>query len=258
MTPAMSAAPAKRWLRSAGRVFVALCIFAFGVYVVELSFVRFRYIEAARLINSVGRLKIGVTTSDEVRQLSERFGGALYPGNREIRRFKPIGPTPHYSVMVSSPFVSFRDRYIHPVGPGIRFWTVSADLKVENGYLSEIFLRIFAQRADDFELTSELSITKELIDFEPPDVFYEVKEAHVTGPPAEALEINVTPNADADERRKALDFDLRCLISLRECRHACQLSPRAWPDLGERRLHYPDGRENLIKAECEKSLAEIK
>jgi hypothetical protein len=75
----MSATNAESGLKRTGRLLAALSILAFGVYVVELSIVRVRYIEAERLVDSVRALRIGVTTSEEVRQLSERFAGKLYP-----------------------------------------------------------------------------------------------------------------------------------------------------------------------------------
>jgi hypothetical protein len=159
--------------------------------------------------------------------------------------------------MVTSPYISFRDHYFRPVGPGIRFWSVSANLSVKDGYLSESSLEVSVQRSDDVDLTSDLSLTSELLLGPAGDSYY-VKEPHVTGPPTEALHVNITPEASFDERRKAFDLGMRCLTSLRECRHVCELSPRAWPDLGDHRLFYEDGHEKIVEAECEKSLAHNK
>lgn len=254
MHATMSATKAGSGLRRAGRLFAALSVLAFGVYVIELSFVRVRYFEAARLVDSVRGLRIGVSTSEDVRQLSERFAGKLYPVGPLIRRSLPVESSPTYFLMVTSPYIAFRDHYFHPVGPGIRFWSVAANLSVKDGYLSESSLEVSVQRSDDVSLISHLSVTSELL-VGPPGYSYYVIEPHVTGPPTEALHVNITPDANFDERRKAFVLGMRCLTSLRECRHVCELSPSAWPDLGDHRLFYEDGHEKIVEAECEKSLA---
>lgn len=248
---------ARMSLRGTGRVLAVLSVLAFAVYFVELSFVHVRYIEAARLVDSVRTLRIGVTTSEEVRQLSERFGGRLYPVGPVTRKSLPVEANPTYFLMVTSPYISFREHYFRAVGPGIRLWSVSANLSVKDGYLSESSLEVFVQRSDDVDLKSHISVTSKLLLGPEGDSYY-VKEPHVTGPPTEALHVNITPEASFDERRKAFDFGMRCLTSLRECRHVCELSPSAWPDLGDHRLFYEDGHERIVEAECEKNLAHNK
>lgn len=237
------------------RVLALLCIAAVVVYIVELGLVRFKSAKAARLVDSVRTLKIGVTTSDQVRQLSERFGGTLYAGGPVIRNSLPVPASPTYFLIVASPRISLRDRCLSPLGPGLRWWAVTVNMSVEDGHLSEYFLDVVVQRSDGVELDSRVSATEELLIGSPEASSYFVHEPHVTGPPTEALDVNITPQASPEERDKAFGFDLGCLTSLRQCGHVCQLSPSAWPDLREHRQSYEDGREKVVSAECENALA---
>jgi hypothetical protein len=252
--PKISAGTPKHRLRLAKRLLLALGTLVCGIYLVELCCVWYRYHVAVRLVNSVRELRVGVTSTDEVRQLSERFGGRFYPS--EPTELLLPQASPSYAVMISSPYISFRDHFFPFLGPGIRFWAVSANLGVEGGHLSEIRLEVHVQRADQVGLSSNVSVTNKIS--RDPDATYYVSEAHVTGPPTEALQVAITPDASSEERRKAFDFAVGCLTSLRQCHHTCELSPSAWPDLGDHRMYYEDGREKVVEAECENSLANKK
>jgi hypothetical protein len=252
-SPAIPRSTAKRGRSYTGRVFAILGVIAISVYLAELVCVKLRYASAARLIDSVRALKMGVTTADEVRQLSERFGGTLYPARLSSAGSLFDQSAPTYSLEVTSPLISFRNHHFNGAGPGIRFWVVSAALSIKDGHLSEYSLGVLVKRSDDFDLRSYLSVADE-IPIDPRGSSYLVNEAHVTGPPGEALLVRITPRASVAERRKAFDFDLRCLTAMRECRHVCQLSPSAWVDVGDHRQYYEDGREKVTEAECENFL----
>jgi hypothetical protein len=225
-----------------------------GVYLGELSFMRYRLFKATRLIHSVQQLKIGITSLDEVRQLSDQYGGRFYQDEGPIV-LPPNGAS--YVLNVWSPYLLIRDNAFPMLGPGLRVWLVSATLGVEGNHLSRVSLRIIVKRSDNLDLESEVSVTTRNL-AAPEEVSYYVGEPHVTGSPTEALQAELRPSASFVERTKAFDINTNCLTSFRECRHVCEVSPSAWNDLGEHRLRYDDGREKVIDAECRQTLSKTK
>jgi hypothetical protein len=243
-----------RRLRLIKRVLVLSVVLMCSAYFGELCFMRYRCAEAVRLINSVQKLKIGGTSSEEVRQLSERFGGEFHSGDGS----NALAPNPSsYVLTVWSPYLLIRGNALPMPGPGLRIWGVMATLYIEDGHLAEVYLMLAVKRSDELDLSSNVKVRNKLM-IGPEGVSYYVVEPHVTGPPTEALEAEVSPEASSEERRKAFDFNTKCLTSLRECRHVCEISPSAWKDLGEHRLRYEDGREKVVDAECRQSLSRIK
>jgi hypothetical protein len=78
------------------------------------------------LVQSIKTLQVGVTSDEEVRALSERYGG----------RFTPEGTfteprTSTYSLGFSSPYIFVADEY-HTL-PGRRLWMVDVDLVIRSG-----------------------------------------------------------------------------------------------------------------------------
>jgi hypothetical protein len=244
----------KSRLRLIKRVLLAMAIFAFSAYLVELSFMYSRYSKATQLINSVQQLRIGITSFDEVRRLSERFGGTFYPA--EESKFLPSEGA-RYALDVFSPYLSLGDNTYPMLGPGLRIWLVSATLYVDGGHLTGIFLRTMVRRSDSLNLSTHVSVTSQTL-AAPEGVSYYVGEPDVTGPPTEALHVELRPNASSEERKKAFGINKNCLTSFHECRHVCELSPSAWNDLGDHRLRYDDGREKLVDAECRQRLSSAK
>jgi hypothetical protein len=125
---------------------------------------------------------------------------------------------------------------------------------LEDGKLSEVFLDVTVQRSDDVELNSRVLVTQALL-IGPDTAHYFVHQPHVTGPPTEASEVNITPEANSEERQKAFDFDMGCLTAFRQCAHVCQLSPSAGRDLGEQQGFRIDEYGDVAATECEKMSA---
>ena len=241
-------------LRLIRRVFLALLIFVLGTYLGELSYMRHRYSKATQLINSVQQLKIGITSSDQVRQLSERYAGRFYADEGSDTHSPTNGS---YLLQVWSPYLLIRDNVVSMKGPGLRLWVVSADIQVVDDRLSGLSLRLATRVSNNLDLTSAVSVSTRTIRA-PEGTTYFVAEPHVTGPPTEALHIELSPKASSEERKKAFDFNSSCLTSFRECRNVCEISPDAWNDLGEHRLRYDDGREKVVDAECRQRLSQTK
>jgi hypothetical protein len=243
-----------RKLRLIKRVLVLSFVFAWSVYFGELCFMRYRCAKAARLIDSVQRLKIGVTPAEEVRQLSERYGGEFYAADNS----SVFGPNPpRYDLSVWSPYLLIRDTAFSMPGPGLRIWGVSATLYIKNGKLAEVYLSLMVRRSDELDLSSSVAVRNKLL-AGPEGVSYYVVEPHVTGPPTEALHAELSPGASPEEQRKAFEFNPNCLVAFRECRHVCEISPSNWKALEERRRSRGEIRERIIDIECRQSLSGTK
>jgi hypothetical protein len=89
-------------VRIAVGMFVLICL----TYVCEYATERRRRGRLEALVQSIKTLQVGVTTDEEVRALSERFGG----------RFSPEGTfteprTSTYSLVYSSPYIKSADGF---------------------------------------------------------------------------------------------------------------------------------------------------
>jgi hypothetical protein len=199
------------------------------------------------LIRDVEQLRVGQTSEAEIQRLSVKYGGHSVAQRLENpdNSFQP----PYYLVSVQSPSVKLAES-VHAL-PGQRLWGVSAYLPVENGYLSSITFDLGLFRADGLILNPEVVLSGNERLLAPDEVSYFVYQPVVSGPPTEMIKVELRPNATADERKKAFDFNFSCLTQFRECRHVCELMPNAWKDLPpERRTHYGDGREKVTDSEC--------
>ena len=201
------------------------------------------------LIGELKRLDVGKTTEAQIRKLSERYAGKYSPAHFEsqIQMWHPAS----YYVEVVSPYmmVAGSARTL----PGLKSWLFYASLEVEQGYLSNLHLSLNALRSDGFWLHSTIRLLGKNPSGAPDGVAYYVSEAHITGPPGEALVVELGPTATWEEREKGFGFNFSCLTAFRECRHVCQTMPSAWRDLTPRGwLTYEDGRQVNDYSECGK------
>src|ERR1700674_5099184 len=239
--------------RKALRKPVAILVFCIcALYLGTWSYSRYKIYRAERLIEDVQQLKVGVTSDDELRRFSVNHGGDFYI---TAHRKPPAADEVEASVWISvlSASVRFRGKvYSLPVF-GQRQWAAQVILDERDGHLVKSFFGIAIMRSDGVQLEGFTTITTgPFIDGYP----YHVSEAHVTGPPAEFLGVQIGPDASNDEKHRGLSFNFGCLTRLKECRHVCEVMPGAWKDLPlDRRIHYPDGHELVGDAECRQALA---
>lgn len=238
--------------RVKGRKSVALCAVAVFVLIGLLYLAGFtlewhRTQISRSLVGELQRLEVGRTTEAQIRKLSDQFGGRYSPVSIENEIQQPAC----YQVGVSSPYmmIAGSTRTL----PGLRLWELGALLEVEDGYLSNLRISLNVFRSDAFLLHSETDLTGSNPLGAPDGVSYYVSEAHITGPPGEALVVDLGPTATMEEREKGFGFNFRCLTALRECRHVCDTMPSAWRDLSpRRRLTYEDGSPVNDYRECSK------
>jgi hypothetical protein len=246
----------RRLLRWVGWVTGGLvfCLLLAYVVALGLSF-RNRY-KAEQMIRDLQALKVGETTAEEVRKLSEQHGGRIFHVSKD-EADSSFGPT--YVFGYSSGVVRVGEFVQLLRAPFVRPWMVQANLDLYDERLVRWTLGILVFRSDDFNLSTSVSSEEHVRHAFSEDVSYWVYEAHVTGPPSQDVNVELAANATRVERRKAFDINMRCLTSLFECKQVCELIPSAWQDLPlERRLQYADGREKKVDAYCREALARRK
>ena len=226
-------------VRIAVGMFVLVCL----AYVCEYATEWHRRHRLEALVQSVKTMQIGVTTDEEVRALSERYGGRFSP---EDTFTEPRTST--YSLGFSSPYLRGADGF-HTL-PGRRLWMVDVFLVIRERRLIETDVRFILMRSDGYFLLPAVYPAKRDPLYPADRASYFVSEPHVTGPPAEALKVFLTPEATAVEKDKAFRINFSCLTALRECRHPCDVLPEAWRDL---RSRHPGERGDSMDADCRAS-----
>jgi hypothetical protein len=192
------------------------------------------------LVQSIKTLQVGVTSDEEVRALSERYGG----------RFSPEGTfteprTSTYSLGFSSPYLQGADG-LHTL-PGRRLWIAGVELVIRDRRLVRTLVRFMVMRSDGYVLMSGVDVVQRGPSYPAEWASYEVFEPHVTGNPNEGLKVLLSPEATTAERDKAFRINFSCFTALRECRHPCDVLPEAWHDL---RVRHPWERGDSMDADC--------
>ncbi len=222
------------------RIAVGMLALACLTYVCEYAIEWHRRERLEALVRSIKNLQVGVTSDEDVRALSERYGG----------RFSPEGTfteprTSTYSLGFSSPYLRGADGY-HTL-PGRRLWMAGVELVIRDRRLIRTFVRFMVMRSDGYVLMSGVEVAQRGPSYPPEWASYEVFEPHVTGNPNEGLKVLLSPEATAAEKDKAFQINFSCLTALRECRHPCDVLPEAWQDL---RSRHPGARGDSMDADC--------
>ena len=139
-------------VRIAVGMFVLVCL----TYVCEYAMEWHRRERLEALVQAIKTLQVGVTSDEEVRALSERFGG----------RFAPEGTfteprTSTYSLGFSSPYLQSADGY-HTL-PGRRLWMVDVSLVIRERRLVETCVRFILTRSDGYFLSSAVYVANRML-----------------------------------------------------------------------------------------------
>ena len=225
-------------VRIAVGMFVLVCL----TYVCEYATEWRRRERLEALVQSIKTLQVGVTSDEEVRALSERFGGRFEPEGSSL---SSAPRTSTFSISFSSPYV-FVAHEFHTL-PGRRLWTADVLLVIRERRLIETYTRFILTRSDGYFLSPAVYMAKPNPLSHLDGATYFVSEPHVTGPPSEALKVFLSPEATSAERDKAFRINFSCFTALRECRHPCDVLPEAWRDL---RVLHPAVRGDSMDADC--------
>jgi hypothetical protein len=206
---------------------------------------------ARSLLGELKRLEVGKTTEAQIRKLSDQYAGKYSPANLQNQILQPAS----FEIIVRNPYIMIANSA--RALPGRRSWGFVVTLVVERGYLSELYLGMGVYRSDGLGLESKVRLTDGTNLQGDPEAPYYVSEAHITGPPGEALVVWLGPTATTEEREKGFGFNFSCLTAFRECRHVCQTMPSAWRDLtlqpnSQGRMMNEDGRPVNDYRECGK------
>jgi hypothetical protein len=208
---------------------------------------------AKTLIEQLHRLEVGRTPEYQIRTLVAQYSGRHAAELEENGVQLPVRYDLRYDVALYAPYILIGGSA--RTLPGLRQWGLVASLEVKNGYLSNLYLSQGVLRADGFELHSTLRLNGEDSHAVPDGVPYYVYEAHITGPPGEAIGAELSAAASAEDRTKGFSFSFSCLTTLRGCRHVCDTFPSVWNDLTPRdRLTYGDGTPVNDYRECRKGV----
>jgi hypothetical protein len=232
------------------RRIILACIFVLTIaYALAYSVERSRRRLVQELTIDAQQLRVGVTTEAEIQALAKKYKGTYFNAEKHGDSEEPA----HYSVAIWSPMLAVGQNY--KTLPGRRAWGALAYLPVENGHLSRVYFELGSRCSDGLELSASVRFVGSTPFAAPRGVSYYVYEAHVTGPPTESLNVELSAAATSEEYKKGFDFNLSCLTRLSECRHVCELMPTAWKDLpSERRIKYGDGRNEMMDSECRKQM----
>jgi hypothetical protein len=225
------------------RVLFGFCFVLFAAYLWECGDARCRRSRASRLLSDVQKLRVGTTSGDEIKRLSENYCGTFH---------KTWWPDPGYLIVVESRHVNIREQP-YPI-PGQRLWSVAAYLCVRDNRLKSVVLVTGIYRSDRREMGATVLIDTSHKTI-PKGLSYYVHYGHGSGPPMELLGVDLTPDASPDQARRAFNVNLSCLTSLFECRNVCEVLPSAWNDLPlEKRMLSRDAYGKEIGAECQAAI----
>jgi hypothetical protein len=214
---------------------ILVCGFILVVVYVLFGTVEWRRRQYVReLISDVQGLQVNQISENEVGKLAQKYHGEYFGPVQGRDSHAPA----NYLIGFWSPGITFGDRK-HAL-PGRRLWGATAYLPLENGVLSSVHFGIGVYRADGVTLSSKVVMTGIRALAAPEGVSYFIYQSHVTGPPTESLSVELSPAATPAERKKAFTFNLSCLSSLQECKHVCELMPRAWNDFPSERRRFND------------------
>lgn len=207
------------------------------------------YRKATRLLREAATLQPGKTTTDQVKNLLERYHGEEYDahsyyshqgGNAIYASPDPcLGENLSYAFYESSPRLLWR--VIHAV-PGLQFiglhpWYVSLAIHHKEGLVTCYSQRVSFIRRDsqEVEATADLTLRnpQSLVEQMP----YEA-ETFISRNRYHHTRVEVLREASREERDRAFQMNLSCVVSLHGCVLPCEIIPLGWLDsLHERQNH---------------------
>lgn len=234
--------------RMIARTVISLLVVVASLYIGVYAVCRHRMQRAKALVEQLQGLEAGKTPESQIKRLVDQYGGKYSPSHEENH----MKQSAVYDLGLSSPYMVMAGAA--RTLPGLRIWGLIASLEVRDGYFNNLYLSLSIVRSDHVTLHSTVRLTNKQSVVAPHGEPYYVYEAHITGPPGEAMGVVVSPAASVEDRKKAFDLNFLCLTSFQECRQVCQILPSAWKDLTPgARLRYEDGTPMYGDSECRKA-----
>src|ERR1700727_695101 len=178
--------------------------------------------QARSLLNEIRDLTVGESTEIEIQNLVDKNGGesgGIISGVCDLN-------AKSHSIMVTSPDLDWIGSKAAPLRPfGNRVWAVQIFLVTSKNRLcfKSYDVRVFLSRYNS--LHAEASTVQGFGNSDTSSYFTSagtLKSGYIRAV--------ATTDATAEQRQRAFDFDLSCLMRFGGCRSRCELMPSAWAD----------------------------
>ncbi len=178
---------------------------------------------ARSALDEIRALAVGVSTETEVQNVVDRNGGegtATTSGH--------CGPdAKSHSVMVASRPLD----WLGAESPALRLfgdraWAMDAFLVTSNGMLCFKSYDVRALRSRYSVISASASTEQGFRNAVPPPYVVYVGSRRMI----DFIRVETTTDATEEQRQRAFDFDLSCLLRFGGCRARCELMPHAWTD----------------------------
>ena len=198
--------------------------------------------KAEWLLSDLRQLQVGKSTFQDARAVIMRHGGGVSP-------FDHSGCSPahctfdvgleHYPffIKVWARFLNV-DILFHVLRAlpalGLQDWASGADVRVDGGVVTHVSYSVLVRVSGGWVVgrtTDEFKVIPEHLQSDMGQRSYFVHWSNITTlGGGEAIRSALTPQANAEERRRAYDFDYNCLTKLGGCTGLCQVAPSALAD----------------------------
>jgi hypothetical protein len=231
--------PKKRIL---GRLLVGLVAVAvLALSVAEVS-TRISRRRAERLLHDLRQLQVGKSTFEDARAVIVGHGGGVPPydhsGCSAAHCTFVVGLT-HYPLLTRlwGRYSSIEAEYyaLRALPPlGLQDWESGADVRVDGGIVTHIGYRVFVRGSGGWVLgyiaVEDRAAAKHLRDLMGQRPYYVHWFNITTVGGGEGIQSTLTPQANAEERNHAYDFNYDCLTRVGGCTSLCQIAPLAFAD----------------------------
>jgi hypothetical protein len=208
--------------------FLAAGLAAVMVFLILLFAIQFRNRRRAEeLLRAVRVIHVGESTAQDVRNATRGFVAVSVPA------YSSVCPTADssYTVAVANYTLNGLGMSFSALRRiGLEPWGVVTEFLFAQGRVCDFYYTLGLLRPNEWK---QLKIGVEAPPTTPGVKAEPYYPHYVTG-----KIINFTtfiyPDATAEQRRRAFDFDLSCLTRIGGCTNVCEIIPSAWPDYVEK------------------------
>jgi hypothetical protein len=197
---------------------------------------------AERLLQDIRQLRVGKSTFENARALILRYHGGVSPYDHA-----PCSPAhctfevalKHYPFFIEhwGQFLNSETGYrLLRMLPhlGLQDGDCGADVRVDRGIVTHLDCGVYVRGSGGWVLGRRIvedeTAPKYILDRMADRAYYLRYSNITTAGGGEAIETDLTPQANADERKRACDLDFGCLTKRGGCTSLCQLAPAAFAD----------------------------
>jgi hypothetical protein len=197
---------------------------------------------AERLLHDIRQLQVGRSTFEDARAVIVRNGGGVSPYDHTpcspahctfdvaLRHYPFFAE--HWARFLSLEMLYHVLRMFPPLG--LQDGWGGGAVRVEQGMVTSLAYAAFVRGAGGWVMGRNIvegeALPKYLQDHFGKRAYYLDWFNITTEGGGEGIESRLTPQANAEERKRAYDFDFDCLTKLGGCTSFCQLAPAAFAD----------------------------